>query len=142
MISLIFLSFGLAVQTPSHDVHGIWVTDAGGHIQLDACASDETKLCGALIDAPELRTNPELTDGRNPDEALRSRPLRGVLIVDGFEPNGDEWRAGQIYDPEEGVVVTRGRLRHVEDDLVELRGCVAMFCRTVRWTRLPDAEQR
>jgi uncharacterized protein (DUF2147 family) len=128
------------MEANSDPIHGIWITNGDGRVELAPCESDVSKLCGALIDAPDLRDNPDLRDGRNPDESLRDRPLMGVLIVDSFEPRGDQWRPGVIYDPEEGMRVTRGHLKLKDHDTVEIRGCVTVVCRTQTWTREESAE--
>ena len=42
-------------------------------------------------------------DKNNPDEKLRSTPLRGYRILKDFSYTGkDEWTEGTIYDPENG----------------------------------------
>jgi uncharacterized protein (DUF2147 family) len=42
-------------------------------------------------------------DFKNPDEALRGRPLLGMDLMYGFKHNGkNKWEDGRIYDPESG----------------------------------------
>ena len=140
MFLSLIAALGLANQTAENPFHGVWVTEADGRIEIGPCPSDDAKLCGALIDAPDLRENPDLRDARNPDESLRDRPLRGVLIVDHFEARRDEWRPGVIYDPEGGMRITRGHLKLTGPDTVEIRGCVTVVCRTQSWTREETVE--
>ena len=140
MLLTLIAALSLATQSGENPIHGVWVTNGDGRIELGPCPSDADKLCGALIDAPDLRENPDLRDGRNPDESLRDRPLRGVLIVDHFEARRDEWRPGVIYDPEAGMRIRRGHLKLTGPDTVEIRGCVTVVCQTQTWTRDQSAE--
>lgn len=139
MIALLAAVF-LVSETPDLPVHGIWATDGEGRVEMAPCEADPAKLCGALIDAPELQEDPDLRDVRNPDEALRDRPLKGVLIVDHFEARGDEWKPGLIYDPEQGMRIRRGHVRLTGADTLEIRGCVTVVCRTQTWTRVDEME--
>jgi uncharacterized protein (DUF2147 family) len=85
---------------------------------------------------------PEL-DHRNPDEALRRRPLAGLeLGVLEVEADRRRWR-GRLYDPASGetysVVATL-----VGAHVLEVRGFVGLqvFGRTMHWLRLPYHQAR
>lgn len=83
-------------------------------------------------------------DRENPDPALRSRPIIGLRILQGFTYAGDNtWTGGSVYDPENGKTY-RGKLRLEKGDRLILRGYVAvtLFGRTEIWTRYkPPAEE-
>ncbi len=82
------------------------------------------------------REAPAQFDIHNPDLALRPRPLCGMEIGSGFEPQGlDEARNGTLYDPKTGKTY-HGSLR-LDGDKLELRGYVGipLFGRSQTWTR-------
>ncbi|MEQ8434371.1 MAG: DUF2147 domain-containing protein [Oceanicaulis sp.] len=142
MLDLV-LSLSLAAAqagAPMDQVTSLWATgDNGGRVEVEPCDRDETLLCGALVDAQVLRSEPEARDANNPDPALRNRPLRGVRVLDGFERGDDgAWTPGLLYDPEEGREISRGHVKLVAEDRLEVRGCVAFICRTQIWERVDE----
>lgn len=77
-------------------------------------------------------------DRNNPDPALRSRPIIGLQLVEGFSYDGDgRWTGGTIYDPKKGKTYScRMTLR--DDGSLDLRGYVLgmpFLGRTTTWTR-------
>jgi uncharacterized protein (DUF2147 family) len=132
LISTLFLltaSAAASANGPS-PIAGRWTTDDGKAIM-------EVASCGAAMCAKIARfltAQPAggARDAKNPDKALRSRPLLGVQVLSGLKPDGSAW-SGRGYSPEEGrnfnaTVTTTG-------NKLNLKGCVAVFCRTVTWTR-------
>ena len=115
---------------------GRWRTAAqGGVVEIHACGA---AVCGRLVDAAPLRRNPDQTDVRNRDPALRGRPLRGLRVLDGFSGGPTTWNGGPLYDPDSGQRANRGSLTLIARDRLSVRGCVArLLCRTQTWTRLP-----
>lgn len=115
---------------------GRWRTAAqGGVVEIHHCGA---ALCGRVVDAAPLRRNPEQTDVRNHDPALRTRPLRGLRVLEGFTGGPKTWAGGPLYDPDSGQRAGRGSLTLVERDRLSVRGCIApLLCRTQTWTRLP-----
>ncbi len=78
-------------------------------------------------------------DGKNPDPALRSRPLLGLVIMRGFRYGKDGlWEAGQIYDPDTGNSYrSRFHLDPKDATKLLLRGYVGApaFGRSEEWRR-------
>lgn len=114
-------------------VAGRWRTDDGKAIVTVApCATGSTQLCGRISSFLVAEPAGGARDTNNPNRALRTRPLLGVQILTNLSRDGNAW-TGRGYSPEEGrsfnatVRIDGGRLN--------LRGCVAVFCRTVVWTR-------
>jgi uncharacterized protein (DUF2147 family) len=131
---------GLAVAGPAsaqdNPLLGRWRTAAqGGVVEIHLCGA---ALCGRLVDAAPLRRNPDQTDVRNRDPSLRTRPLRGLRVLDGFTGGPTTWTGGPLYDPDSGQRAGRGSLTLVERGRLSVRGCIApLLCRTQTWTRLP-----
>src|SRR5690606_40277122 len=70
------------------------------------------------------------------DESLRSRPIVGLQMLAGFEPDGEnEWDDGTIYNPEDGKTYS-SKMELVDANTLEVKGCVLMFCQTQSWTRV------
>lgn len=116
------------------DITGIWATGTeGGRVQIYRCGA---ALCGKIIGASRLRANPDLRDERNSDTKLRSRRIKGLVVLRGFTGGPREWQGGPVYDPETGDGAPRGHLKLLAKDRLELKGCVAIFCRTKVWTRI------
>ena len=115
---------------------GRWRTTAqGGIVEIHKCGAG---LCGRIVDAAPLRRDPNQTDVRNPDPALRSRPLRGLRVLDGFTGGPMTWTGGPLYDPDSGQRAGRGVLTLIEGGRLSVRGCIApLLCRTQIWTRAP-----
>ena len=124
----------VAAPACANEITGLWATgSAGGKVEIYRCGG---ALCGRIVDASRLRANPDLRDVRNGDPALRTRRLRGLIVLQGFTGGPREWRGGPVYDPESGDGARRGFLKLLPDSTLELKGCVAMFCRTKLWTRI------
>jgi uncharacterized protein (DUF2147 family) len=136
------LALGHAVRAaPAGDpTFGDWLTQArDGKVRVGPCAADPAQACGTLIwlkppaDAPPG----PLHDAHNPDAALRSRPLLGVLIVSGFHRQAPgEWVDGKVYDPNDGKTY-RSKMNLDPDGTLKVSGCVAVFCKTQTWTKAP-----
>ncbi|HWW58227.1 MAG TPA: DUF2147 domain-containing protein [Sphingopyxis sp.] len=115
------------------DITGIWATGTeGGRVEIYRCGK---ALCGRVVDASRLRANPDLRDVRNSDARLRQRRIKGLVVLNGFAGGPVEWKGGPVYDPETGDGAGRGYLKLLANGKLELKGCVALFCRTKIWTR-------
>jgi len=137
MVRTVAICAGLTSLTQpaaARDLTGIWATGTeGGRVQIYRCGE---ALCGRVVDAARLRANPDLTDLRNSDAALRARKLKGLVVLQGFKGGPAEWEGGPVYDPETGSGARKGYLKLLPDGKLELKGCVAFFCRTKIWTRV------
>ena len=127
----------LAAASPSlaaKSVSGRWYTEEKDSIvQIGQCGA---VVCGKV--AKVLRVAPnggKPVDANNPDPALRSRPIEGIILLSGFKDAGDEWE-GQIYDPRAGKTY-RSTLQKQPDGTLRVKGCVGPFCRAVKFTPAP-----
>jgi uncharacterized protein (DUF2147 family) len=122
---------------------GEWTTEGGkARVRIAPCSGDAQRLCGAIewsYRPPGAGAGP-LQDINNQDPALRSRPIVGLPLLQGFEPTGpDSWGGGTIYDPEGGKTYN-SKMRLDGADRLEVSGCVLFFCRGQTWTRYRPAE--
>lgn len=87
-------------------------------------------------DAQGMAGKPKV-DRKNPDVALRARPLIGLPLVSGFHFAGtDEWTGGTIYDPENGKTYSC-KMILMPNGSLKVRGYIgiSLFGRTTVWTR-------
>lgn len=142
-----YLSTLFAAAAMSWLVHGAlaatsglettWLVEDGTtKIRFEPCGAD---LCGRIVwlQHPNDRdTGKPVADKYNPDPALRSRPLLGLVIFTGLRPVGaNEWK-GTVYNAGNGgdYEVT---LRLDEQGRAEVEGCglMGLVCQTQTWTR-------
>ncbi|WP_295172350.1 DUF2147 domain-containing protein [uncultured Brevundimonas sp.] len=137
-VAVIAVLLAVAGPTSAQDspLLGRWRTAAqGGIVEIHRCGAG---LCGRIVDAAPLRRDPNQTDVRNPNPALRTRPLRGLRVLEGLTGGPTTWTGGPLYDPGSGQGAGRGVLTLIEGGRLSVRGCIApLLCRTQIWTRSP-----
>lgn len=118
---------------------GVWEPSNGkARVKIERIGS---KYFGKIVWLKEPN-NPETgepkTDKNNPDEAMRSTPLKGYrLLKDFVHAGGNEWAEGTIYDPENGstysCVITMK-----DENTLDIRGYIGVKAlgRTDVWKRL------
>ena len=135
---LLALSPGAPVLASPADIAGTWLSgDGDGLIEIRV---DGSAISGKILGSPNDDPDRPTTDIRNPDPALRDRPLIGLDIFAGFTYEGDNrWAGGFIYDPNSGKTY-RGKLHLVGSDTLEVRGFIgiSLIGRTETWVRQPD----
>lgn len=133
LLTLLLIS-GHILASPSA-VEGRWLTqDGDGWISI---ALDGDSLTGKIAGSPPGRPSERTVDDRNPDPSLRKRRLDGLVIMSGFEYEGDGvWKNGQIYDPNSGKTY-RCTLTQIDENTLKIRGFVgvSLFGRSETWTR-------
>lgn len=110
-------------------IAGQWLTKEGKAIVTIApCGSS---MCGRITKV--LKPNPQGNgrDMRNPNPALRDRPIEGLQILSNFTQGSGDWR-GRIYNPEEGKDY-RSILKRLPDGTLQVQGCWGIFCQTQNW---------
>ena len=130
------LALGALIAVPSvaaapASVGGRWKTDDGkGIVTMAACGA---KMCGKIERLLVKQPAGGQLDERNPDKAKRGRQITGLQIYWDLVPSDGGWR-GQGYSPEDGRYYT-AHIR-VKGNRLTVKGCVAVFCKTVTWTRI------
>ena len=86
----------------------------------------------AWLREPE-RDGKTKVDERNPDESKRSRPILGLVILRGFEKDGNEYEDGTIYDPKTGKTYSANM--KLNGNKLDVRGYIgiSMIGRTTTW---------
>jgi uncharacterized protein (DUF2147 family) len=139
VVLIITVSFG----ADSGDVLGLWKTDGDkSRIELFKCGE---KLCGKVvwlkvptyIDSNDGTVGTIKVDRKNPDTALRKRPIIGIQVMSGLTKTGDNrWGKGTCYDPESGKSY-RCSMELVSPNRLKVRGYIgiSLFGRTYILTR-------
>jgi uncharacterized protein (DUF2147 family) len=137
------LALGMAALGPTaaaadERIVGEWITQRqSARIAIAACAGNPSMLCGriAWLAQPLSADGAPASDGRNPDASLQGRAMMGLQIMQGFRAAGaDRWNGGTIYDPESGRTYS-AHMRLSAPGMLEVKGCVLVFCETQIWRR-------
>ena len=156
LVAALTLMVGLAVQAqepalplpPPDPIEGVWRTVLASEVTIAAC---EIGFCGTLstIVVPSEGLTPEefaaaqampvesYTDQRNPDPALRTRPMLGLQILTLLPSSKPNVYDGEIYNPEDGKTYA-GYVELLGPDALRLNGCVLfnVICRGEDWVRV------
>ncbi len=92
------------VSTQSSTPVGVW-QHANGRIEVQI-APCNNRLCGRLVwlKRPNDAQGRPRIDFKNPDPALRWRPLLGLTVLHGLRRIGERmWGDGEIYNPDDGM---------------------------------------
>ncbi len=118
---------------------GHWRTQMqGALVEIKICADHSP--CGFLAWVDRSVSHGITTDVRNPDPALRSRPLVGVPIIWGLHSSGASWEGGRVYNPETGQIF-RSSMRAISDQRLRVTGCWGPLCRSETWVRAENPRQ-
>jgi len=137
MRTALFAAVFLAAAAPAFaadPIEGEWITPKGGsRVRISACADKPDRMCGVVSWLPADKA--KNVDKKNPNEALRSRPILGVSTVSGFKQSAPgKWTGGKLYDPSTGKSYD-GKITANPDGTLKVEGCVLMICQAQTWTR-------
>ena len=114
------------------DILGSWKPDGrDSKLELFRCGE---KICGKIvwlkvpnyIDSEDGPVGTTKVDRKNPDPALRNRPILGLQVIKGLTAKGNNrWENGTCYDPETGKSY-KCKMRLASPDRLELRGYIGI----------------
>jgi uncharacterized protein (DUF2147 family) len=127
----------ISSQTKADDIIGIWLTGRKEPAKIQIYRLGE-KFYGKIIWLKNSTENGEQrVDANNPDKTKRNAPIIGLIMLTAFKfDNDDEWKGGDIYDPESGN--TYSSYMYLKDkNTLKVRGYVgiSLFGRTETWVR-------
>lgn len=120
-------------------LHGYWM-DSHGEVILEIGSCGGT-MCGkvAWLRLPLGPDGKLITDYRNPDPALRERPVCGLEVVSGFakQPDGT-WKDGTVYVSDYGTSFS-GYAEQVSATEMKVTGYVLipLLGQSEVWTKVP-----
>ena len=136
-IALVALSSALALMSiPARagDPTGLWLSQDGDvKMKVSQCGG---AICGhiAWLKEPNDKSGKPKVDANNADTSKRSRPIMGSAVILPMKADGaDKW-SGQIYNAEDGKTYS-GSFALAGATKADLKGCVAIICKTKTWTR-------
>ena len=117
-------------------VDGDWKSATGSVVRVYSCGAES---CVKIVKLEP--SAPATTDTKNPDDALRGRPLCGLVIGTKFRAtDADHLVDGYVYDPKSGHTY-RGTMTS-EGDTLKMHGYIgiSLFGRTGVWSRVGAVE--
>ena len=130
--AIILLTAATAFGAGPAEIIGVWKTDGGdSRLELFRCGN---KICGKIVwlkapsyidsmDGPVGKTK---VDRKNPDKALRNRPILGLQVMKELTAKGDNrWESGICYDPESGKSY-KCKMQLVAPGKLKLRGYIGI----------------
>jgi uncharacterized protein (DUF2147 family) len=138
----IFLIAPVAYGAEADAILGLWnIPDNEAQFEIYLCGAE---YCGKIsyLQEPEYPQDDERMPGRpkidrqNPDPRLRSRPLLGLALMEGFHYEGSNTWRGRIYNPEDGRTY-KCKLSLDGKNRLNVRGYlgISLLGRTQNWTR-------
>jgi uncharacterized protein (DUF2147 family) len=121
------------------DPVGEWlVEDGSARIKVVSCPQEQSQpptLWGVIW----AETSPGI-DSKNPDPAMRNRPMLGVpILINMRQTQANLWN-GKIYDARGGSIYD-AKISLSRNDMLEVRGCVAGFlCGGQDWKRVTGTD--
>ena len=115
------------------DATGVWKTPRGATVRVERCGP---ALCGRILTLAANPSNSNATDINNAEKSLRSRPLKGLPMLQGFTGGPTRWSGGTVYNPEDGKTYS-GNLELTNPNALKLTGCAfRIFCKSQIWARV------
>ena len=137
ILAIIAALFG-ATSAPAQGTEpvGVWLTEKGdARVKISKCGNG---ICGAIVglkDPIDPATGQPQVDDKNPNPALRTRPVIGLSLFIGMRPSAPGRWSGQIYNADDGGTY----VSHVTfggGDALRVEGCVGMICGGETWSRV------
>lgn len=112
------------------DAFGVWQNPENkSHTEFYKCGDG---LCAKIVKVEDGQK----TDDKNTDASKRSRPIVGLVIMEGAKKSGANAWSGTLYNRADGKSYS-GTITVKGKDAVDLSGCVAaVLCKTVTMARV------
>jgi uncharacterized protein (DUF2147 family) len=117
---------------------GVWKTGEGN--AMVRIYKNGEKYQGKIVwlkEPNDPETGKPKQDKNHPDEAIRTRPVLGIINIWGFSyKEKNLWDDGNIYDPKNGSTYSC-TIKMINPNTLEVRGYigVSIIGRTDNWTR-------
>ena len=115
---------------------GVWLTQAGdARVKISKCGGG---ICGVIVGLKEpidQATGKPQVDDKNPNPALKKRPMIGLPLFSGMQPTGPGKWSGQIYNADDGGTYASS-VSVMGADTLRVEGCVGALCGGETWTRV------
>lgn len=137
MLTLILLcSLAARSQSPKAITGLWWNAEKTAKVEV---YEEGGKYYGKIVELVEPNENgKQKTDKENPNDNLKNRPLKGLVILQDLEhDSGKVYEDGEIYDPKSGKTYSCNA-KLVNENQLDLRGYIgfSLMGRTSTWTRV------
>src|ERR1700730_12793054 len=117
------------------DPSGIWLTQAGdARVRVSKCGGG---ICGVVVwlrEPTDPATGKPPVDDKNPNPALKRRPMIGLPLFSGMQATGPGKWSGQIYNADDGSTYA-SNVSVAGPDTLKVEGCMGALCGGENWTR-------
>lgn len=138
-MTLALLPLAVAFNASAQDSPvGSWKTidDETGKVKsiVEITQATDGTLQGKVVEILQSDRGPNPTCDKC-DGANKDKPVKGMTILWGLKPDGDEWSGGTVLDP------AKGKTYKAKVELLEggsklgMSGCVLFICRQQVWVR-------
>jgi uncharacterized protein (DUF2147 family) len=129
------LALNTIAKAQSDKIESEWFNDAKD-AKIQIYKSTDGKFYGKIIWLKDpLKNGKPKLDEKNPDKKVQRQQLVGLVILRGFQKEGDKYTDGTIYDPENGKTYDC-KMNHNGKKLA-IRGFIgfSLFGRTTVWEK-------
>ncbi|MDB5629129.1 MAG: hypothetical protein JWQ51_1469 [Tardiphaga sp.] len=135
LLGTLLLVTTASAQVPAEPT-GVWQTQAGdARVKVSKCGAG---LCGVIVsirDKIDPATGKPAVDDKNPNPALKDRPMVGVSLFSSMRPVGLNKWSGTIYNADDGNSYA-SNISVAGPDRLRVEGCVGPICGGETWTRM------
>jgi uncharacterized protein (DUF2147 family) len=137
VVAIIATLFGASpASAESAEPVGVWLTEKGdARVKITKCGGG---ICGVIVGLREPidhATGQPQVDDKNPNPALRTRPVLGISLFVGMRPSAPGKWSGQIYNADDGGTYV-SHVTFSGGDALRVEGCVGMICGGETWSRV------
>jgi len=135
LITVVLTALHSFVFAQAQKIDGVWLNEEkDAKIQIYKAVNG--KYYGKIIWLKEpLKNGKPKADENNPKDNLKGQPLINLVILKGFDQDGEKFSEGTIYDPKNGK--TYDCKMTFKGKTLAIRGYigVSLFGRTTTWER-------
>jgi len=126
-------------QTDADRLLGVWEPSNGkARVKIEKIGEKYYGKIVWLKEPNDPNTGQPKVDKNNPDNSLRTVPLKGYRLLKDFKYEGNnQWESGTIYDPENGSTY-KCIIKMPDANTLDIRGYIGVEAlgRTDVWKRL------
>ena len=115
---------------------GVWLTEAGdARVRVSKCGGG---ICGVIVwlrEPTDPSTGRPQVDDKNPNPALKTRPVIGLPLFSGMQPSAPNKWSGRIYNADDGGTYA-SHVSMAGSNSLRVEGCVGALCGGETWTRV------
>lgn len=135
-VTAVLLAATSALAQGAAEPGGVWLTQAGdARVKISKCGGG---ICGVIVGLKEPidpATGKPQVDDKNPNPALKRRPMVGMPLFSAMQPVAANKWSGQIYNADDGGTYASSILVAGPETL-RVEGCVGALCGGETWTRV------